>query len=279
MSKINTRLAISKNKVLAFLGLGLLVLLSLASPLSAQSLTQGYKSDQALQRGMLVAVSADDPSKVEALKDDSLSRAKGVVVQKNDSPVTLSSDDRKIFVASSGEFDVLVSDQNGRIKKGDYISISSLEGVGMKASPTQPTIIGRATEEFKARGDTVGATTDKSDNAYNLGRIKTTIAIGANPKVQPAQKNNVPKFLSSIGETVADKPVSTFRVYISLALFLATVGVVGFMLYGGAKSSLIAIGRNPLSKKTISRGLFQVVLMSMVIFITGMFGVYLLLKL
>jgi hypothetical protein len=279
MSKINTRLAIGKNRLLALLGLGLLVALSLAGPLSAQSVTQGYKSDQSLQRGMLVAVSLDDPAKVEALTSDSLDRAKGVVVQPNDSPVTLSSDDRKIFVASSGEFDVLVSDQNGKIKKGGYISISALEGIGMKAAATQTTVVGRATETFAGSGDTIGASVDKSDKAYNIGRITAQIAIGSNPQANLANKSNVPQFLVNAGETVADKPVSSFRIYLSLALFLATIGVAGLMLYGGVRSSLIAIGRNPLSKRTITRGLFQVILMSLLIFITGTFGVYLLLKL
>jgi hypothetical protein len=45
------------------------------------------------------------------------------------------------------------------------------------------------------------------------------------------------------------------------------------------RSSMIALGRNPLSRKSILRGMFQVIITSIIIFICGLFGVYLLLKL
>jgi hypothetical protein len=51
------------------------------------------------------------------------------------------------------------------------------------------------------------------------------------------------------------------------------------ILYSGVRNTLISIGRNPLSKKTIYKGLIQIILMGLIIFITGLFGVYLLLKL
>lgn len=257
--------------------LSLLIALSFANTLSAQSLTQGYESDQFLQRGTLVAADPDDSAKVEPLTADSLERAKGVVVQEEDTPVTLSSDSRKIFVASSGELDVLVSDQNGRIKEGDYIAASSLEGVGMKAGIDHPVVVGRAVKDFKP--DNSLAVTGGSGTSYDTGLIKAAVNIRNNPLAESNQKNKIPKLLEDVGETIADKPVSSFRLYISAALFLATVVVVGFMLYAGVRNSLIAIGRNPLSKKTISRSLFQVIFVGLVIFITGMFGVYLLLKL
>jgi len=78
---------------------------------------------------------------------------------------------------------------------------------------------------------------------------------------------------------VAERPVNPARLYLSAFLFITTIGVVGFMLYGGARSSMVAIGRNPLSKKVVMRGLLQVMLVSLIIFTVGMLGVYLLLKL
>jgi hypothetical protein len=279
MPKINTTIALTRGKIFAIACLCLLIIFSIVGPVFAQSVTQGYKSSDPLQRGMMVASSLDDPDRVEPLTYASLDRLKGVVVQQNDSPVTLSSDDKKIFVASSGDFEVLVSDQNGPIEKGDYITISALEGIGMKADDTQPVVVGRATTEFKGTHDSIGSTSIESSSPYKFGRIQASISISRNPLLKAPEQSNVPKFLTSIGETVADKPVSPLRIYLAVALFLATVGIVGFMLYGGVRSSLVAIGRNPLSKKIISRGLFQVVLVGLVIFIMGLFGVYLLLKL
>jgi hypothetical protein len=51
------------------------------------------------------------------------------------------------------------------------------------------------------------------------------------------------------------------------------------VLLVGVKSSITAIGRNPLSKKSILTGLFQVITVAILVFIVGMFGVYLLLRL
>lgn len=277
MSRINNRLAVSKNKIIALLTLFILVFLSITGPLSAQTVTQGYKTDQTLQQGVLVAVDQDDSDKVEALREESLDRARGVVVQRDDSPIVLSSDASKVLVASSGEFDVLVNDQNGQVEKGDYLSVSSTEGIGMKATADQATVVGRVLEDFQSGDDITGVAADV--DASDTRRVKTSIAIGSNPSLRQSEKRNLPGFLSSVGETIADKPVSTFRIYISLALFLATITVVGFMLYGGVRSSLISMGRNPLSRKSILRGFFQVFVISILIFIVGMFGVYLLLKL
>ena len=63
------------------------------------------------------------------------------------------------------------------------------------------------------------------------------------------------------------------------AVFLGSALITGVMLYSGARGSLISVGRNPLSKGAILKGLIQIVILSLTVFITGMFGVYLLLKL
>ena len=59
----------------------------------------------------------------------------GVVVAPNDAPVSISNndDEEQIYVATYGEYDVLVSSQNGPISVGDTIAVSALDGVGMKS--------------------------------------------------------------------------------------------------------------------------------------------------
>jgi len=51
------------------------------------------------------------------------------------------------------------------------------------------------------------------------------------------------------------------------------------VLYGGIRSSIISIGRNPLAKKSIVRGLIQVITVGVIILVIGLFSVYLLLRL
>ncbi len=118
---------------LSLAALGLLVMASLSHPLAAQTLTQGYNSDTPLQRGMIVQLKKDDPSKIEPATSDTMERIHGVVVAANDALVTLSADGQKTFVATGGRFEVLVSNQNGPVSAGDYITISALPGIGMRA--------------------------------------------------------------------------------------------------------------------------------------------------
>jgi len=249
-------------------------------PLAAQSVTQGYGSDEPLQRGMLVALKTDDPEKVEAVKVDTLNRLFGVVVEPNDSAVTLSSEDRKNFVATGGNFEVLVSDQNGPIRENDYISISSLGGIAMKATEDQAIVLGKAIGDFDGRTGIIGSTIDeKTKQTVNFGRVQVAVSINRNPLLKTPDENKLPKFLNRISENVAQKPVSQARAYLALVMLIVAAIIAGVMLFSGTRSSLISIGRNPLSKKGIIKGLIQVVLLSLIVFITGIFGVYLLLKL
>jgi hypothetical protein len=285
MSNINKnglrKIFSSKERLLALAGLGFLVALSLSHPLEAQSVAQGYNSDQSLQRGMLVSVKLDDPGKVEALKSDALERLRGVVIQPSDIPVTLSSEGQKLFVANSGTYEVLVSDQNGPIKSGDYISISSLEGIGMKADDTQRIILGQAVTGFEVGSDIIGSSVLEGANQkkVNFGKIEVNIAINKNPIFKAPDAPKIPGILDKISQTIANKPVSPPKVYLATAIFTVASVISGIMLYSGSRSSLISLGRNPLSRKDILRGLVQVVLLSLIVFMTGLFGVYLLLKL
>lgn len=270
------------SRLIAFAALAIIMVFTIGGgSLIAQSVTEGYASDEPLQRGMLVAVKKEDSKKVEAITSESLDRLKGVVIQPSDSPVTLSSENEKVFVATSGTYEVLISDQNGSIEPGDYISISPLAGIGMKASENQSLVLGRAVTAFKGEGDSIGSTpaTGNDKKLVNFGRIQVNISINRNPLLKLPDNPKVPKLLEKISESIANKPLSPSRIYIATAVFFVAGLISGIMLYSGARSSLISIGRNPFSKKVILRGLVQVVILSLIVFIIGIFGVYLLLKL
>jgi hypothetical protein len=266
--------------ILIFAGLSLLVLSIFSGIGGAQSIDRGYKSDEPIQQGLMVKEKKGDNTKVEAVDQASLGELKGVVVAKNDSPVILSSSDQTIFVANSGTHDVLVSDENGKIKTGDYLSISSLKGIAMKATGEQSLVLGQAAATFSGSGDSIGSTRiNSSGKKVNFGRIPVNISIVANPLQKNSRLQTVPSILRDVSSNVAGKPVDNGRIWLASIVFLATSLLTGLMLYGGAKSSLLAMGRNPLSKSSILRGLLQVVVLGLIVFICGMFGVYLLLKL
>lgn len=266
-------------RLIATVVLGILVFLSAAGPVLAQTVLQGYDSDEPLQKGMLVTLKKDDETKVRAVTDETLKDLKGVVADSNDSPVTISGEGQKIFVASSGRYEVLVSNENGKISSGDYITGSSLAGIGMKADEIQTVILGRAIGAFEGGGDSIGKSTAKDGSTVSFGRIQVDIGIGKNPLLKSPEKDKVPDALQRISNTIAEKPVSSLRIYLALIILVVTAIVAGTTLFSGVRSAVIAIGRNPLSKGTIYKGLFQVLLLSLIIFITGLFGVYLLIKL
>lgn len=267
---------------MAFLGLLLIGVISFAHPLAAQTVTQGYGTDEALQRGMLVSLKEGDSTKVVAADSSNIKRLHGVVVNPNDAPVTISSETQKTFVATVGRYEALVSDENGTIKQGDYITVSSVPGIGKKTDTKSINVIGKAIADFDGKSDVL-STTDLKDNGgisqkINIGRLALDIGIGANPLAKP-EDVNLPGFLKKATESVAQKAVSPVRVYLSLAILLASIAIAGSMLYAGVRSSMISIGRNPLSKQSITKSLIQIIITSFIVFIIGIFGVYLLLKL
>ena len=280
ITKIKNYLSI--RRVLATIGLAVLVIISTAHPMSAQIATQGYNSDEQLERGMLVSLKEGDATKVEASDITNEKRLHGVVVNPNDAPVRLSDETQKTFVATIGRYEVLVSDENGVIHQGDYVGISKVRGIATKVDTSTSMVIGKALADFDGKTNVL-STTDLKDNAgfavkVNITRISVDIGIGSNPLLKPEQVN-LPGFLKKASESIANKAVSPVRVYMSIGIVLASVAIAGSMLYAGVRSSMISIGRNPLSKQSIHKNLTQVIITSFIVFIIGIFGVYLLLKL
>jgi hypothetical protein len=254
-----------------------------ASANAEVTVTQGYGADMLLQRGMIVGLKEDDPRKVEPINSDAYDRIHGVVIGANESAVLLGTDNEKVYVASGGRFPALVSNENGNINIGDYVAVSAVKGVGMRASDVDPVILGKAIEAFDATNqDNVRSSVTVKDNNGNerklaIGIVTVDVSIGKNPSLR--SNNDLPNALKRASELIAGKPVNPIRVYISLVVLIMATAIAGSLIYSAVRSSITSIGRNPLSKKAIMRGLFQVVIIGLLVFLSGIFGVYLLLKL
>jgi len=273
---------LSLKRVSACIGLVALITISLAQPIAAQSVTQGYKSEKVLQRGTTVSLDAEDTSRVVAVTKENEDRIHGVVVASNDSAFTLSDDEEKTFVATVGRFDALVSTEGGAIQQGDFLTVSSITGIVRKAAEVDRYTIGKAIESFSGEQNVI-STTSLTDSASNvnkvaIGRISVDLNVGSNPLLRPTE-SNLPEALKKFTELIAGKQVSAIRVYIGLFILLSASAISGSLLYSGVRSSMISIGRNPLSKKSITKSLLQIVMTSIIIFLIGLFGVYLLLRL
>lgn len=263
------------------MALGLLITIKLTGVLSAQSVTRAYGSDQVLQRGMIVGVNKKDSSKVEAIDVNRLSTILGVVVNPNDSPITISNDTNHIFVTTSGLYDVLVSDQNGQISNSDYITLSSVAGVGMKASGEQSSVLGRAAGSFDGSSNVLSTASLKDakgiEKKVHIGRVRVDISIAKNPLAK--NTDGTPAILSQAGKAIAGRSVSAVRLYMGAIVFIVGTIIAGSIMYAGVKSSIISIGRNPLTRRSILKSMLGVAVTSLLVLLVSVIGVYLLLRL
>lgn len=281
MLKIKIKSLCTMQRLFAISALSVLAIVSVNFPLLAQAVSQGYGADTVMQRGMMVQPKESDSSKVEPVKQANADKLFGVVVDPNDAPVTLSSDGKKVFVATAGSYEVLVSSIAGDIKAGDYIATSPIDGVGMKAGNKDPYIIGRALADFDSKSLRISTTQVKDSSGktreVSIGRVKSDVGISGNPLLK-AEEPSVPEVLRKASEAIAGKQVNAARIYTGLFVFIVSTIIAVILMYGGVRSAIISIGRNPLGKKSIMRGMLQVIITGMIVFISGIFGVYLLLK-
>lgn len=267
-------------------GVTVLVALPLAVASAAQSNSaQTYASDTRLQAGTIVQIDNKDTHKVAPATQSDLNDMFGVTVDGHTQTLTISGDGTSngVFVVTGGSYPVLVTDQNGPIKKGDYLSVSAIAGIAMKADPKQTLVFGRALADFTGTDNILGSATlkDTSGKDYkkvSIGSVGVAIDIRKNP-YEKSTKANLPPALQRLGEAVAEKPVGPMRIYFSIVIIVISVVTAIVLLYSGVRNSLISIGRNPLSKKQIFRGLLEIILTGLTILLIGMFAVYLLLKL
>ncbi len=240
----------------------LLVLAGAASVVRADTITRSFSPKGNIQPGQVVALVINDKNSVELAPANDPTRIYGVAVDPAAPPITASQSGLKVFVVTAGVYPVLVSSQNGPIKAGDYLSMSSTDGTAARLKG-QTFVLGRATENFDG---TSGST----------GKISVAIAPGKNPLL--SEDTAVPTILRRLGESIAGKPVSSARIYAALGIFLITASVAFSLLWVGIRSGMVAIGRNPLSRHSIMQSLAQVIIASAIIFVGGLFGIYLFLR-
>lgn len=271
---------------------GLAVIVGLASVATLPALAantgggvQGYAADKQFDNGTIVQLTGKDSNRVKVATQSELQNMFGVTVDRNQLPVRLSSGEleNETYVAVSGTYNTLVSTQGGAIAAGDYVTLSSVDGVAMKAGTEEKTVYGRAAIAFDGKGVTVGTTTlkdttGKPNKTVALGSIPVAIDIKSNPN-DKSTKVQVPEVLERIGQAIAEKEVSPIRIYLSMAITIISLIAAIAVLYSGIRSGVISIGRNPMTRKSIFRALFEVILTSVLILIIGLFAVYLLLKL
>ncbi len=242
-----------------------------------------YQAASSLEPGTIVELTSTDKKQVAAVSKEHLANMFGVTVDPSQLSLLLSGDsDNEVYVATSGTYPALVSTENGQIASGDYLTLSSIDGILMKADTRQKTIFGRAAASFTDSSPATGSMTLKDSSGathqVKIGQVAATIEIKKNPNII-STKVNVPKFLEDIGQQIAKKEVSPIRMYLSLFITAVSLITSLIILYSGVRNGVISIGRNPMSKKSIFRALLEIILTSVAVLMVGLFAVYLLLRL
>ena len=250
--------------------------LSLLSPVLASATAQGFiTNDTGLSVGMAASLStASTPSKqlIERSNLTNMNKFVGIVTTKNSSSLTITDDSATAYVATLGEVKVFATDINGSIKRGDVLTISPLKGIVMKSSDNVSDILGTALEDYPTTGQqTVQVTTaSKNQETAHINLVD----INLNPHNLGTTNNPNKSFLEVLGQAITGKPINNWQVAAAIIIFFVLIIVEGSILYGAVHSSIIAIGRNPLARKSVFRQLLQASIVVIIILAFGTATIY-----
>lgn len=245
-----TRSGLCAALVIAVLGFGTV------AAQGEDSIAQSFQADRELAPGTLVSMQSGSPRAVEASNANRVSQLTGIVAE--NPLIEFSDGEPAVRVVTSGVTHALVSDINGTVSAGDKITASPIDGVGMKVSEPM-VIVGTAQADLDSV-QTAEQTLDDREGKTHTVRIGL-VPVHVNVTFYAAtavQQDFVPPFLQDIANAIAGKPVSPVRVIASLLVMILAIISVSVLLYSSVRSSIISIGRNPLSEGAIHRSLIEV---------------------
>jgi hypothetical protein len=246
-----------------------IALISLGVPAIATAVTpisQGFLTKDKAPLGAIVSLQKNSTDYVNAATTDSVNNIIGVVIGGGNSLLSLSSDQaNQIQVATDGVVQVLVSNINGSIYSGDQITASPVGGVGMKATGNIK-VVGIAQDNL-SDGSKVSYT-DKKGHKHPITLGEVPILVNVAYYYKQPDKTIIPSAVQNIANALAGKSVNSLPILISLGIFLVTLVIVVSIIYAMIHSSIISVGRNPMSQSAIYRNLIQ--LSGLVVAILGL---------
>ncbi len=166
------------------------------------------------------------------------------------------------MVVKSGNTVLRVTNSGGEIRAGDLITSSATPGVGQRAS-RNGFIIGRALEGF---------------NNSEEGTILVAVHIQQTTAFSDVRSNLLELLRQGLAAPILT-PLAFLR-YILSAFVLVTAFILGFIYFGKmARTSVEAVGRNPLASRTIQFNIVLNLIFMFIIFSIGFALAYLILVL
>jgi hypothetical protein len=169
------------------------------------------------------------------------------------------------FVLTNGKAYVLVTDSNGPIKAGDFLTSSTTAGAAQKATAVG-FVMGTAMEDYTA------------SKSGQLGLISAAISFHYNTSVASTGKStNLITSLKSAASAPFLTPLTSLRYILAVVVTAVAFGCAFWFFGRFGKTGIEALGRNPLAAKTIAIGLIFNILLTIVILGSGLFLSYLIL--
>ena len=168
-------------------------------------------------------------------------------------------------VATWGKAYVLVSAINGNIVKNDFVTSSTIAGVGQKADRNGK-ILGTALEDYS------------NSNPNAVGKIMVAINTDYATSLGNARTNLI-ETLKSAADFSPLSQLTSLRYILAAAVALLAFAT-GFVYFGRiARSGIEALGRNPLASRTIQLNIIFNLVLMVVIILVGLALAYLILVL
>ena len=270
-----------KKRIVWVVGLLMVPVLAISffTPANAEStsaISQGFTTTETdLTPGALVSLTSGSQNTIQLGNTERVNQLIGII---GDKPLLeLSNSDKEVQVVISGTTLALVSDINGDIKSGDKITASPINGVGMKAHESS-LVVGTAQDDLGSVTTTTRTINDKSGQPQSVKVGAVAVQVNVTYYVAPEDQNTfLPPFLQSLANSVAGKEVSAVRVLISSLVLIFGFASIAILLYSSIRSSIISIGRNPLSEGAVRKSLFEVGATALGILLVMLIAIYLVL--
>lgn len=240
------------------------------------AIAQGFQTkDDGIAAAALVSIERDNPNSIELSSSEGVDRLTGIV--SNNPLIDLSDGGSSVQVVTSGLTFGLVTDLNGAIRNGDKITASPIEGVGMKATESS-VVVGTAQGSLSdAETETRNIKdVDGKEQRVRIGLVPIQVSV-AYYSIDDGKAAFIPGFLQELANNVAGRNVSPIRVLVAALILLLLFVSVTVLLYSAVRSSIISIGRNPLSEGAVRKSLFEVALTVVAVLIFATLTIYLVL--
>lgn len=214
------------------------------------SIAQGYTSSTDIETGMAVSViSQNGITNVTPANTSTLSSFTGVAVSSDSTLVSIVPAGSKVFVAGAGKVTAYVSNTDGIISKNTRLALSNLDGVLVKASPSQ-TSVGTALDNYPT---TTQSLTVTKENGSKITQQVALISINLTTQPPTAVQVKPGGWLNNIGADLTGKKISEPKALVALIIFITFIIVEGELIYSVGSGAMIAVGRNPFAKHMILR--------------------------